>query len=931
VPHREPIKLIQIKVQNTIINLELKELSKVENFDKITSLVCKSNNLTDLNKILEYKDKNRNFLSLEYSNSAVNKKLLSLYSKYRHTSETVLGINESKTTVNNKKDIIQFLPDYTIDDLTETENLGLRSYNICKYYNLLTLKDLVTYYFDNGDFLNMRNCGLKSNEELIDVCEKYSKFKLGESADLNDRINDNHDIPSELSFSNFVIEEELSVRAQHICEDNDLNSPGSILEYLRKHGDFLKLRNCGLKSNEELLEVCKKFEKGFNQKQRTLPDDKTENTVIHKIEKLSPTQKQIVNNFINKQFSELPPQYSNVLYYFLSADISLKGLITIFEEDNFKMINLRNAGPQTIHIFHQFLDKIEAYIDLTLQLEGDYQPGIVLLHSVLKNKFTLLPSVLSEIGNGYDFSRGLPLFKTLKVLLENDILFNKREKEIIKNSFRYFRNIQSKSIAELAVEHNISNDTVRQIRKRSFHQMNNYFLFVKQLDFNKCNLYNIDIQADVVTFEEDLIAEMNKQEDNSFNKLFVNKILSILLSDTIELIGNEEKIVLGQSANSSHNWKSTYLIKKELTDGFDFNKLVKAINYRLSQKITKDYNIHFVTLLKDFRKNCKEELSERITSVAEKLLLAEFELKPDNLKNLCFSSNKKRPVTEYVIDILKAKNKPMTVYEILDILNKTAPGLAKNAVALRWYCRRDERFIFFGRSSIYGLKEWEKKMNIRGGTIREIVEEYLINKSGPRHISEITEYVNKYRNTHERNVYLNLKLDKSGRFIIYPENFIGLMSSVKNQIDEVKSAQVKHHSWDEKFELLKEFTQKNNRLPSASGNDPEPRHYFFMNLQLRKAKEGKLDKAKVMLINELVNNYDFKQRKSTKINKDELLYNELEIFITEHKRIPKANHENEKRLFNFLYHQSIDYNNGDLTDEQLNKYLKIKNLLKAVI
>ena len=40
--------------------------------------------------------------------------------------------------------------------------------------------------------------------------------------------------------------------------------------------------------------------------------------------------------------------------------------------------------------------------------------------------------------------------------------------------------------------------------------------------------------------------------------------------------------------------------------------------------------------------------------------------------------------------------------------------------------QRKRGFISFGRTSTYGLKEWEEKeKDIRGGTIRDITEEFL--------------------------------------------------------------------------------------------------------------------------------------------------------------------------------------------------------------
>jgi hypothetical protein len=157
-------------------NIELRELSKIENFDRITLLVCKNNKLIDLQKILRFKNKNGNFISLEYSNSDVNKKLLSICDKY----EKQFSGMESDFTFIKEENADQIheriIPNYSIEKLAEIENLAVRGYNACKYYNLLTLSDLLDYYKENGHFLSVRNCGRKSNDELITICKKYHYY-----------------------------------------------------------------------------------------------------------------------------------------------------------------------------------------------------------------------------------------------------------------------------------------------------------------------------------------------------------------------------------------------------------------------------------------------------------------------------------------------------------------------------------------------------------------------------------------------------------------------------------------------------------------------------------------------------------------------------------------------------------------------------------
>jgi DNA-directed RNA polymerase alpha subunit len=62
----------------------------------------------------------------------------------------------------------------TIDEIYKKEQISVRSYHICKYNELNSISDLKKYYYKNQSFEKLQNCGRRSNEELIDICNKYS-------------------------------------------------------------------------------------------------------------------------------------------------------------------------------------------------------------------------------------------------------------------------------------------------------------------------------------------------------------------------------------------------------------------------------------------------------------------------------------------------------------------------------------------------------------------------------------------------------------------------------------------------------------------------------------------------------------------------------------------------------------------------------------
>ena len=65
--------------------------------------------------------------------------------------------------------------DIDLSDLVKFENLSNRVYNICSSASLGYLSEIMDFYLEYRTFLKLRNCGKKTNNELIKVCRKYEE------------------------------------------------------------------------------------------------------------------------------------------------------------------------------------------------------------------------------------------------------------------------------------------------------------------------------------------------------------------------------------------------------------------------------------------------------------------------------------------------------------------------------------------------------------------------------------------------------------------------------------------------------------------------------------------------------------------------------------------------------------------------------------
>jgi len=64
----------------------------------------------------------------------------------------------------------------------------------------------------------------------------------------------------DICFEVLKVVEQIDMRAVHICIDNGPSTLEKLQEFNRRHGGFMSLRNCGLKSSLKLREVCAKYE-----------------------------------------------------------------------------------------------------------------------------------------------------------------------------------------------------------------------------------------------------------------------------------------------------------------------------------------------------------------------------------------------------------------------------------------------------------------------------------------------------------------------------------------------------------------------------------------------------------------------------------------------------------------------------------------------
>jgi hypothetical protein len=144
---------------------------------------------------------------------------------------------------------------------------------------------------------------------------------------------------------------------------------------------------------------------------------------------------------------------------------------------------------------------------------------------------------------------------------------------------------------------------------------------------------------------------------------------------------------------------------------------------------------------------------------------------------ICLPANAKRSREDILVEVLAGLNEPSHVARVQEVWNSRFPDRPITAEGIRSVVVRNKSLFFsIGRESTYGLRRWERERSeLKGGTIRDIIEGLLQPSSVPIHLEDLVDEVQKFRpGTHLSSVKLNLQLEASGRFVLIPGGFVGL-------------------------------------------------------------------------------------------------------------------------------------------------------------
>jgi len=123
----------------------------------------------------------------------------------------------------------------------------------------------------------------------------------------------------------------------------------------------------------------------------------------------------------------------------MQSDISTQGVIFILSNSESELRNIRHVGVSAIAEINDFVNSLLELIDTVSNCSNEEDIKIHLFNSFLIQKFSLSQPIFDGIPSPRDgFSNGLPIFRTLSALIENNIIFEYKESQLFTLGFNYY-------------------------------------------------------------------------------------------------------------------------------------------------------------------------------------------------------------------------------------------------------------------------------------------------------------------------------------------------------------------------------------------------------------------------------------------------------------------------------------------------------------
>lgn len=502
------------------------------------------------------------------------------------------------------------------------------------------------------------------------------------------------------------------------------------------------------------------------------------NDIDEKITKIlsefKPFEKAVLNLFIENLLSDVQKRNSNALEVIFGHRCTSEKILDTLFYTPLELIENDNIGNKIVFEYNYFKSAISSFIEEIALVEKDQLAREYVKLLLTSNFYNNSVKFNEEFDAIFDKNGKIKLFKLIYLIIHSSNLLNYREKIFF--SYLFYES-NTHSLSSIANNFKIGENRIKQLLIIFEEQVQNHFRFTENLNLEYLVDYGFSYDTVFKIIDKDFIENINKNEDVeftiSFYKIIFNSIVKKSHSMMDEVIFISEKHIYKKAELFNH----FYLIHENIYNFFRLKEFSNDIRNRLSGRIKNSYSLNFENYLLQFIEPEGIMYLLNIKEISKVILSNDFNLNVNNAGYILIESNVRKTLNDYTFEILEELGKMANVEEILKAMYKKYPQLSTTEQSIRKILSRKDLYIYIGRSSTYGLKKWElEDKTLKGGTIRDIVEDYLKRFDKPQHSLSILNYVKQFRNTSDRNILSNIRAEVKNRFVFFEGGYIGLKS-----------------------------------------------------------------------------------------------------------------------------------------------------------
>ena len=625
-------------------------------------------------------------------------------------------------------------------------------------------------------------------------------------------------------------------------------------------------------------------------------------------ERIGDSQYKLVADLLSKLLKDVSVRSRNGIKAY-------KGdFIEDFVDKNQDIKSINNIGRKSESEIMLVIKKLREYIATLNERELSEDELIIV------EKQSYYEDYFDKYAHDYLIKNGhLPMFYLLELFFRR-VLETNRNFQIYNLRSPIFKNVESKTLEEIAEERNLTRERVRQIhmkyRKRLYEVEDVFkdkdeFSFAKIIDNSNDWKYVIDDLLAYNCIDISMLTDYCALEKHHFTDDFVLYIIGAVLRNDYLAIG---KPLLPYPTKSYDEWNNCYLIKKQLTDKFDLMRLFELIE-EYEDSNTEDLVASaremildtFLPAWIDYDSNVVEEVSD----VVSNLLIQELGIIPDDQFRFTIKGEKEENVADVIYDILKSNGDPLSCEELFQSIDSIYPHKYKSPASIKTLVGRDLRLCLVGGNNLVALIEWE---HVKLGSIRNIIVQYLEEFDEPQPIKDIVSYVQSHRDTSDNSV--RASIGSGDQFVQFSGGYYGLSWK---QYPEVFYLDESDRTFYKRIQEFEQFLQTHNHFPFPSSNRKEQDlHNWWIQVKSY-LKMSKYQKGDVKRIETKYKNLARKKKYLRWFDNCRQYYE----FVQEHHRRPSKSIPDEQELCVWLQKASEDFSDGKLTYQQESCYLDL--------